>query len=198
MSGQMPGGAEASNANRDDACGYRLDTLARNSQHRSLVVDGRQTLTTYTEYVNKYPSILQTTCYNFTKTQTTGELCAGVVKGQKIFPKNPAQHYADLLMLQKVPELQPAFINPKTGAPKLLECIRVDGASDEGPSHDEVQFWWSLHHLKEGKLVTMLSSRSSGASHLNRVELQNGCLALGHSNLFIPNFVWILHRFDDW
>ena len=90
-------------------------------------------------------------------------------------------------MLQKVPELQPAFINPKTGAPKLLECIRVDGASDEGPSHDELQFWWSLHHLKEGKLVTMLSSRSSGASHLNRVELQNGCLALGHSNLFIPS-----------
>ena len=26
---------------------------------------------------------------------------------------------------------------------------------------------------------------SSGASYLNRVELQNGCLAIGHANLFI-------------
>ena len=27
----------------------------------------------------------------------------------------------------------------------------------------------------------------SGASYRNRVELQNGCLALGHVNLFIPS-----------
>ena len=59
---QYTDGTEASNANRDDACGYRLDTLARNSQHRSLVVDGRQTLTTYTDYVNKYSSAPFTLC----------------------------------------------------------------------------------------------------------------------------------------
>ncbi len=71
--------------------------------------------------------------------------------------------------------------------PKQIECIRVDGASDEGPSHDEVRFWWSVRHLEHGKLATLVSSRSSGCSYLNRVELQNGCLALGHTNLFIPS-----------
>ena len=38
----------------------------------------------------------------------------------------------------------------------------------------------------------LVSSRNSGASFQNRVELQNGCLALAHSNLFIPS---MLHRF---
>ena len=33
----------------------------------------------------------------------------------------------------------------------------------------------------------MLSTRSSGSSYKNRVELQNGCLSLGHANLFIPS-----------
>lgn len=33
----------------------------------------------------------------------------------------------------------------------------------------------------------MVTSRSSGSSYLNRVELQNGCLAKAHSNLFIPS-----------
>ena len=33
----------------------------------------------------------------------------------------------------------------------------------------------------------MVSTRSSGSSFKNWVELQNGCLALGHSNLFIPS-----------
>ena len=35
--------------------------------------------------------------------------------------------------------------------------------------------------------MTLVSSRSSGSSYLNRVELQNGCLALAHTNLFIPS-----------
>ena len=135
--------------------------------------------------MNKYPSIIQTTSYNFTGTKNTGELCAGVVKAQAIYPKNPAQHYADLNLLSVAPELQPSFLNPQTNKPKLIECARVDGASDEGPSHDEVMFWWP--HLECGKLVTLLTSRCSGSSFLNRVELQNGCLSLGHSNLFIPS-----------
>ena len=33
----------------------------------------------------------------------------------------------------------------------------------------------------------MVTTRSSGSSFLNRVELQNGCLSRGHSNLFIPS-----------
>ena len=61
------------------------------------------------------------------------------------------------------------------------------GATDEEPSHEEVRFWWTARHLTRGNVVTLVSSRSSGCSYLNRVELQNGCLALGHSNLFIPS-----------
>ena len=32
-----------------------------------------------------------------------------------------------------------------------------------------------------------MSARNSGASYLNRVELQNGCQALAHANLFVPS-----------
>ena len=65
--------------------------------------------------------------------------------------------------------------------------VLVDGATDEGPAHEEVQFWFAAHHLEEGKLASLLSSRSSESSFLNHVELQNGCLSLGHANLFIPS-----------
>ena len=34
-----------------------------------------------------------------------------------------------------------------------------------------------------------MTTRSSGSSYLNRVELQNVCLALGHSNTFIPSTI---------
>ena len=51
-----------------------------------------------------------------------------------LFEKNPAQHYA-------------ARKDPDTNCPKRIECIRVDGASDEGPSHLEVQFWWCKRPL---------------------------------------------------
>lgn len=118
--------------------------------------------------------MLQTTSYNFTGTATTSEICAGIVKVAKVFPKNPAQHFADLEMLSGQPEFHSVFRNS-------LGCIRVDGATDKGPSHD---VWWTVRHLKHKKLV---SSHSSGFSYLNRVELQNGCLSPGHTNLFIPS-----------
>lgn len=105
----------------------------------------------------------------------------------EIFPKNPAQHFADLKMLSSIPEPQPAFINPISGDAKEIECIRVDGAGDEGPAHLEVQFWWTVRHIEEKELITMVTSQISGSSFLNRVELQNGCLALVHTNLFIPS-----------
>ena len=88
-------------------------------------------------------------------------------------------------MLQQKVELKPAFINSVSGFPKKIECVRVDSASDEGPSHLEVQLWWACKKLPTH--VTMLTARNSGDSYLNRVELQNGCLALGHANLFIPS-----------
>lgn len=63
----------------------------------------------------------------------------------------------------------------------------MDGKYDEGPAHLETQYWWTLHHFQSGSHALLVSSRNSGASFRNRVELQNGCLALAHSNLFIPS-----------
>jgi len=88
-------------------------------------------------------------------------------------------------MLKTKEELNNVFYN-EDGLKKLL-CVRVDGGSDEGPMHKEVQFFWTLEHLKNTRLVTLITARSSGSSYLNRVELQNGCLTRGHSNLFIPS-----------
>ncbi len=42
-------------------------------------------------------------------------------------------------MLEKKEELRGAFFNEETNQHKLIDAIRVDGASDEGPSHDEVR-----------------------------------------------------------
>ena len=89
-------------------------------------------------------------------------------------------------MLEKVTELLPVF-HKSDGSPKDIECIRVDGGTDEGPSHAEVQFLWTERHFLKPTKVTLVTTRSSGDSFLNRVELQNGCLARGHSNLFIPS-----------
>ena len=51
-------------------------------------------------------------------------------------------------MLEKSNEMKLAFINPKNGNINHIECIRVDGAEDEGQSHVEVHFWWTRHHGK--------------------------------------------------
>ena len=180
-------GRDLVNVNRDDATGFRLDTLTTCMQYKTPVVQGQEVLTTRTDYVNKYPSVLQTTSYNFSKTGTTGEMCVGVVKASPLHQKNPAQHVADLCMLESKEELKPVFINLSTGYPKSVECIRVDGAADEGPSHAEVQYWWTQRHLLKKRVATLVTTCSSGSSYLNRVELQNGCLSLGHANTFIPS-----------
>ncbi len=86
---QYTDGTNVLNVNRDDAAGFRLDTLATHRLHRSPVVRGQEILTTHTDYVNSYPSVLQTSSYNFTASKTTGEVCAGVVKGAGVFPKIP-------------------------------------------------------------------------------------------------------------
>ena len=179
-------GRNIMNLNRDDTSGFRSDTLSTHHLHRTPVVRGKEIVTTYTDYVNSYPSLLQTTSYNFTGTKTTSEICAGVVKGAGVFEKNAAQHAADLSMLQNADGISPAF-DTVTGDPKEIECIRVDGATDEGPSHFEIQYWWTLRHIQRPTVATLVTARNSGASYLNRVELQNGCLSLAHANLFIPS-----------
>ena len=70
---------------------------------------------------------------------------------------------------------------------KQFDCIRVDGAHDENPMVLETQFLWTERHLANGKTCSLVKTRHSGGSYLNRVELQNGCLALAHSHLFIPS-----------
>ena len=113
------------------------------------------------------------------------EMCVGIVKAPTIInPKNPCQHSTDLEMLEEKEELKPAL---STGETKSVDCARVDGAGDEGPTHEEVQFYWTRRHLLKNKVATLITTRSSGSSYLNRVELQNGCLSRGHSGTFIPS-----------
>ena len=107
--------------------------------------------------MNKYTSVLQTTCYNFSSTGTTAELCAGVVKAQGLHEKNPSQHFADL-MLQEQPEFQSAFYDAN-GQPKKVDYVRVDGSSDEGPSHEEVQYWWTERQYREKRLQHYFSKQ---------------------------------------
>lgn len=108
--------------------------------------------------MNSYPSLLQTTSYNFSATQTTGELCVGVVKGSGVYPKNPAQHASEFEKLEEIEAVRPAFLQPKTNDHKVIKCIKVNGATDEGPSHLEVQFWWTLHHLRKPTFATLVTA----------------------------------------
>ena len=51
---------------RDDQAGFRLDTMTTSKQNATLCYKDNLPLTTRTDYVNQYRSVLQTTCYNFT------------------------------------------------------------------------------------------------------------------------------------
>ena len=72
-------------------------------------------------------------------------------------------------MLTQIPELSAVFkICNQDGVenPKSIDCIRVDGACDKGPSHLEVQYWWTEWHVNHNKLATLVTMRSSGSSYL--------------------------------
>ena len=114
-------------------------------------------------------------------------MSAGIVKPHILYPKNPSQHFADLCMLQKKPEFESCLSS------KLIDCIRVDGSTDEGPGHDEVQFLATERHLELGKFCSFVTARSSSSSYLNCIKLQNGCLAMAHSNIYIPSTIGNLY-----
>lgn len=61
---QYADGRDMINMNQDDSTGFRLDTLATCKQYTTPVLQGKEVLTPRTDYVNKYPSVLQTTSYN--------------------------------------------------------------------------------------------------------------------------------------
>ena len=84
---QYVDGRNILNVNRDDATGFRLDTLTTCKQYTVPTIQGKNTLTTRTDYVNRHNSVLQTTSYNFTATGTTSEVCVGVVKAVPIHKK---------------------------------------------------------------------------------------------------------------
>lgn len=65
--------------------------------------------------------------------------------------------------------------------------MQVDGAGNGGPSQKEVAFLWAEKHLKQKHKPTCITTRYSGGSYLNEVELMNGCLAVAHSSLYIPS-----------
>lgn len=90
---QHTDGSEIINVNRDDASGFGLDTLTTHKQYPLPSLSESSILTTH--YVTRYPSVLQTTLYHFTRTDTTSEICAVVVKVFPIHSKNPGQHAAD-------------------------------------------------------------------------------------------------------
>ncbi len=188
---QLKNGLDKIVINRDDDAGFRLDSTFTHKQHSVLQNKLTPELTTRTDFVNRYSSVLQTTSYLLMETENTPVICICVVKPQKIIPKHPGQHSADLKMVASLPEYKSLFDGKK------VECIRVDGTMDESPSLQEVQFQWTERHLQQGYLLTVVSARYSGGSYLNKVELQNGCLALGHSNLFIPSTIHGSNVDDD-
>ncbi|CAB3987212.1 Hypothetical predicted protein [Paramuricea clavata] len=172
--------------NRDDLSVFRLDTVASNKAP-TVCIQGKPSLTTKTDCQASYPNTLQTTSYNFTASENNGEVYAGVVKSSGIHSKNQAQHAADLELLQQKSEVKDVFINPEMHNPKEIECIRVDSGGDEALYYQEVQFWWTLHHIRRPARLQLITCRYSGGRSLNRVELQNGCKVKSHSGLFIPS-----------
>ena len=123
---EMTDGTSIINVYCDDASGFRLSTL--NKQYSSKTVIGSDILTTCTDYVNRYKSVLQTTSYNFTGAKNTQEYCAGVVKAVPLFDKSPAQHAADFVMLQNKEELQNVFVKPDgtpNGRSKAMRALHI-------------------------------------------------------------------------
>ena len=125
-------------------------------------------------------SILLITNYHFPESAQFLETCIGILKGSLVHSKSPSQHMADLEMIEGMDKF--LFNN------RDVEFMRVDGASEEGPSVLEVMFLWTERHYTRLRLITMVTIRCSGDSFLNPVELVNGYLAREHSNIFIP---WI-------
>ena len=154
---QRKGDLNMSVLDRDDAAGFRLDSPFTHKHHRVLSEVGKPELTTHTDFLNKYTSTLQTSSYMFMATEYTPEICVGIVKGHTVHQKNAAQHAADLEMLQE-------FEETKLVSAREIECVHVDGATDEGLSHAEVQFMWTERHSNHAKICTLVTSRFAGGT----------------------------------
>lgn len=83
-------------------------------------------------------------------------MCIGVVKVSELHEKIPTQHGADLTVLEGLGVAKQAFFKEGGQEPKEIECIRVNGRSDEGPSHVEVQFIWTERHVTKPTKITLV------------------------------------------
>ena len=84
--------------------------------------------------------------------------------------KNPQQHTADFKILMTENELKPVFYGSDLTKRKPYTCVTVDGASDEVPSHLEVQFVWIEFYIQMEDKLTCVSTRCNGQSYLNRIK----------------------------
>jgi hypothetical protein len=172
--------------NRDDAAGFRLNTLATANRFHTPMVRVSEDLATRTDFTTKDNSQIQVSSYQFTGSNTTKEDYAGVVKASCSTPKTPSQHASDLRMIGNDPRFVDVF-NCPDGSSRLIDAIRVEGGGDENPDHVEQKFLWTEWHFEMGKLATFVSTRFSWGSYLNEVEHLNGQLCRAHANLFIPS-----------
>ena len=69
--------------NRDDLSAFRLDSMCTSNKAPTHCMQGQPALTTKTDYQARYHNTLQTTSYNFTASENTGEVCIGVVKSRR-------------------------------------------------------------------------------------------------------------------
>ena len=83
----------ASSSKRDATAEFRLDTTFTYKKHKRIQLLVSQVLTKRTDYVNKYPSLLQTTKYKFLPTSSTPASCIGDVKPHVLHVKNPCLHW---------------------------------------------------------------------------------------------------------
>ena len=77
---QLKEGSNKVLLNRDDQSGFRLDTTYDHKHSKTITLTNRPALTTRTDFVNDYPSVIQTTSYLFMETDTSKQACVGVVK----------------------------------------------------------------------------------------------------------------------
>ena len=68
------------------------------------------------------------------------------------------------------------FFNPVTGNRKSKICVQVDGGHDEGPAHQEVQFWWTNYHLRTASWTLIVKTRESGSSNRNKLNYKMDAL----------------------
>ena len=71
---------------------------------------------------------------------------------------------------------------------KSVEYVRVNGGTDEGPDHEEMQFWWRQQHIVNARLATLVTTHRSGSSY---VKMQNSCLS---SYIYSNHTSRCLHR----